>query len=45
MSLLQKYEKGIGEKSIPQELEKIGAQIILSVPLVACLEMFFIHWA
>ena len=42
---MKKYEKSIGKKSIPQELEKIGAEFFISVPLEAFLEVVFIHWA
>jgi hypothetical protein len=45
LSLLQKYQKSIEKKSSPQELERIGTEFFISVPLEAFLKMVFIRWA
>jgi hypothetical protein len=45
MSLLQKYQKSIDQKSSPQELERMGTEFFISVPLEAFLKMVFIRWA
>jgi hypothetical protein len=44
-SLLQKYQKSIEKKSSPQELERIGTNFFISVPLEAFLKVVFIRWA
>ena len=45
LSLLQKYQKSIEKKSSLQELERIGTEFFISVPLEAFLKMVFIRWA
>jgi len=45
VSLLQKYQKSVEKKSSPQELERIGTEFFISVPLEAFLKMVFIRWA
>jgi len=45
LSLLQKYQKSMEKKSSPQELEKIGTEFFISVPLEVFWKMIFIHWA
>jgi hypothetical protein len=42
---LQKYQKSIEKKSSPQELERIGTNFFISVPLEAFLKVVFIRWA
>jgi hypothetical protein len=42
---LQTYQKRIEKKSSPQELERIGTEYFISVPLAAFLKMVFNRWA